>query len=76
MNLKTKIKIAKKNGTLGKLRGDLVNAEIRKQYSVSEELAILRQKDEKPEEYEEYNVYAEACKKMVADILAEIGGNG
>ena len=42
--------------------GDAVDAEIRKKYSISEEFAILRQKDEKIEEYTEYYVYCESCK--------------
>lgn len=35
---------------------------IREKYSVNQELAILRQRDGKPEEFELYNAYAENCK--------------
>lgn len=35
---------------------------IRKKYNVNQELAILRQRDAKPLEFEEYNAYAEQCK--------------
>ena len=35
---------------------DAVNSEIRKRYTESAEFAILRQKDEKPEEYAAYYV--------------------
>lgn len=35
---------------------------IRKKYTISQEFAILRQKDEKPEEYQAYHDYAEQCK--------------
>lgn len=35
---------------------------IRRKYSVSDELAILRQKEEKPNEYEEYFNYVEEIK--------------
>ena len=42
-----------------------VNNEIRKQYDESDEFAILRQKDEKPEEYEAYFSYCEECKAYV-----------
>lgn len=42
--------------------GELVDMEIRKRYTVSAEFAILRQKDEKPEEYAEYYAYCEQCK--------------
>ena len=44
---------------------DAVDAEIRKEYSASAEFAILRQKDEKPEEYKAYYDYCEACKAYV-----------
>lgn len=44
---------------------DLVNAEIRKRYSASQEFSILRQKDEKPTEYQEYFQYCEQCKAFV-----------
>jgi hypothetical protein len=46
---------------------DAVDAEIRKRYSVSQEFAILRQKDEKPVEYAEYYVYCEQCKAYVKE---------
>lgn len=35
---------------------------IRQKYSLSQELAILRQRDTKPEEFAEYNSYVEECK--------------
>ena len=40
----------------------LVENKIRKKYSVSAELAILRQRDTKPEEFAEYNAFCELCK--------------
>lgn len=42
-----------------------VNSMIRQRYSLSEELAILRQRDSKPDEFEAYNEYAEYCKMEV-----------
>lgn len=39
-----------------------VNALIREKYTLSQELAILRQRDSKPEEYAAYNAYCEDCK--------------
>lgn len=39
-----------------------VNERIREKYTLSQELAILRQRDTKPEEYNAYNAYCEACK--------------
>ena len=38
---------------------------IRKKYNVNQELAILRQRDTKPTEFEEYNEYVEQCKRQV-----------
>ena len=42
--------------------GELVESLIRRKYSLSAELAILRQRDSKPAEFAEYNAYAEQCK--------------
>ena len=50
---------------------EAVDAEIRKRYSVSQEFAILRQKDEKPEEYAEYFAYCEECKAFIKDKKKE-----
>lgn len=44
---------------------------LRKKYSLNQELAILRQRDEKPEEYATYDAYAEECKTQAK---AEIFG--
>lgn len=35
---------------------------IRLRYSVNDELAILRQRDAKPQEFDDYNIYCEECK--------------
>lgn len=40
----------------------LVEGKIRRHYSMSNELAILRQRDTKPEEFMQYNAYCEECK--------------
>ena len=42
---------------------------IRQKYNVNQELAILRQRDTKPEEFAEYNEYVEQCKKQVKNEL-------
>lgn len=39
--------------------------EIRKKYSISDELAILRQRDEKPEEFSEYYNFVENIKSKL-----------
>lgn len=48
-----------------------VEMKIRERYSISQELAILRQRDSKPEEYAEYNAYCEECK---AEAKKEVYG--
>ena len=48
--------------------GELVRA----RYSVSDELAILRQREDKPEEFQAYNAFAEACKAAAhAEVYGE-----
>lgn len=42
----------------------MVEMNIRKKYSLSQELAILRQRDSKPDEYKEYFEYCEECKAV------------
>lgn len=49
---------------------ELVNQKIRARYSLSAELAILRQRDTKSEEFAEYYAYCEQCK---AEAKAELG---
>ena len=43
---------------------------IRKKYTVNQELAILRQRDEKIDEFQAYNDYVEACKEYVKSHTA------
>ena len=63
------IKLAKKNGNIGRIYADEVNRRIRRRYSQGDELAILRQRDEKPEEFAAYHDYAEQCKAEARAIL-------
>ncbi len=44
---------------------NLIIYEIRKKYSLNQELAILRQRDSKPDEFNEYNLYVESCKSKI-----------
>ena len=46
-----------------------VVALIRQKYNVNQELAILRQRDTKPLEYQEYYDYVEQCKEQVKNEL-------
>ena len=47
----------------------LVENKIRTKYSVSAELAILRQRNSKPEEFAEYNAFCELCKSEAKNEL-------
>ena len=47
----------------------LVEKKIRTKYSVSAELAILRQRNSKPEEFAEYNAFCELCKSEAKNAL-------
>ena len=51
------------------LYDELVSRLIREKYSIDDELAILRQRDVKPEEFAQYNDYAEECKIKAKEIL-------
>lgn len=45
---------------------------IRERYSVADELALLRQRDSKPQEFAAYNEFAEQCKATAkAEITAD-----
>ena len=71
------IKLLKKNReeepkTYDAVYGAEIERKIRIRYSLSAELAILRQRDSKPEEFAQYNEYVEQCKKEVKEELAEV----
>lgn len=51
---------------------EAVNAKIRERYTESQEFAILRQKDEKPDEYASYYAYCEECKAFVKAKKSEV----
>lgn len=40
-------------------------------FSLSNELAVLRQRDSKPEDFAEYDSFAESCKHIAVGLLAE-----
>ena len=48
---------------------ELVVLYIRERYSIDEELAIQRQKETKPDEWEAYFAYCEECKKKAKQVL-------
>lgn len=55
-------KLVLKNISKDRLYPNLVSRLIRERYSIDDEMAILRQKDTKPDEYETYNSFCEECK--------------
>lgn len=52
----------------------LVEKYIREKYTLSAELAILRQRDVKTTEFDEYNAYAESCKERAKAEIFNIYG--
>jgi len=50
----------------------LVVSKIRERYTIDQELAILRQRDSKPQDFAEYNTYVEQCK---TEAKGEVNGN-
>ena len=74
---KKEIKLARANGCLDKIYDREVNLAIRKRYSESEEMAMIRHHALDPvryaDEWEEYNSYVESCKLQVKEVLG-IGG--
>lgn len=67
-----KNKPAMSAGDIRALKAREIEKLIRLRYSMSDELAILRQRDEKPEEFAAYHEYAEECKKRVKESLGEV----
>ena len=68
INLLKKNKTAEPK-TYDAVYGSLIEKKIRQRYSLSAELAILRQRDTKLEEFAQYNEYVEQCKAEVKEIL-------
>ena len=72
MLTKNDLKLAIANGTTDEAYAALVNGLIRRRYSLSAELAVLRQRDEKPEEFSAFHAYAEACKAEARTLIAAL----
>ena len=69
---KNAVRLANKNGVLSRLRKQMIVHEVRKKYDADDELAVLRQANTKPDEYEMYFAYVEECKKIVDEYIQEI----
>lgn len=69
------VKLAKKNRDVSpksweNLYETMIEKKIRAKYSINAELAILRQRDTKRTEFNEYHAFVEKCK---AEVKAELG---
>ena len=51
-------------------KGAIVEALLRERYTINDELALLRQRNSKKAEFNEYNDFAEAAKATADSILA------
>ena len=49
-------------------RNSVIEALIRTKYSVSDELGILRQRDTKPNQFQDYNEFVENCKIIATNL--------
>ena len=59
---KTERTLSISNGTLNEEYSAAVNRKIRERYSLSEELALLRQREKDPKAFAGYDTFAEECK--------------
>lgn len=50
-----------------------VKNKIKAKYTVDDEMAILRQRDAKPDEFDAYNSYVEQCKAEAKEELGIVG---
>lgn len=69
--LKTEQEAAEREYWQSILYDEAVNNKIRERYTESQEFAILRQRDEKPEEYADYYSYCEECKAFVKEQITK-----
>lgn len=64
------VEVEEQNGALPQISYDeLVEQLIHERYTIGQEIARLRQKDTKPDEFAEYNAYAEECKLKAKKLL-------
>lgn len=64
------VEVEEQNGALPQISYDeLVEQLIHERYTFGQEIARLRQKDTKPEEFAEYDAYAEQCKARAKQLL-------
>lgn len=59
-------------GTLKRYRDSLIEIEMGKKYTPGAEIALINDKDIKPDEYAEYQAYRAECKAKVDKWFAEM----
>ena len=69
---RVKYLIHKESGTLDRFRGDLVGQLLGRKYTLNDQIALLRQKDDKPDEYAKFTAYADSCVDAVDEAFAKI----
>lgn len=67
---KQKYLLAKANGLEERFRGDEISRRIARKYPLSAQIALLMDKDEKPDEWQAYQSFRASVK---AEVDAEIG---
>lgn len=69
---KEKYLLAKANGLEDRFRGDEISRRIAKEYPLSAQIALLMDKDSKPDEWAKYQAFREEVKKQVDSEISEI----
>ena len=64
--------LAKANGLVERFRGDEISRRIAVEYPLSSQIALLMDKDDKPEEWEAYQAFREQVKKDVDATINEL----
>ncbi len=64
--------LAKANGLIERFRGDEISRRIAKEYPLSAQIALLMDKDDKPEEWKAYQEFREKVKNDVDNELSEL----
>ena len=64
--------LAKANGLIDRFRGDEISRRIAKEYPLSAQIALLMDKEDKPEEWEIYQNFRDAIKKSVDEDIKRI----
>lgn len=67
--LQKKIDFVKGTQYASRVYPEVVEHLIEQRYNIKQEIAINRQRDEKPTQFQEYNAYCEQCKVEAKRIL-------